>query len=208
MTDEELDAIEARANAATPGPWGAHGCGSTHDLVLGDGEKYLQIAHTRSVGGCGMIWNEAQITANAAFIAEARQDIPALVAEVRRQSAEVFRLRGAITDMLIHAEGTRSFLVQEDAYGARPNLRALSDVGMNALAEMPNLEASKGAVMEILAIIERHERKQETLRDAASAAGNGPARDAYEQGAIAISDLRQELLRRVINGTLREGASR
>jgi hypothetical protein len=54
MTDEELDRIEARCNAATAGPWK-------------DGE----------------------------FIVAAREDIPALLAEVRRLRAELDDLEAA-----------------------------------------------------------------------------------------------------------------
>lgn len=75
---EELDAIEARANAATPGPWASetrtvdHGNGvdDWHFLVMSDGES----VHTIGID-------------DAAFIAAARADVPALVAEVRRLRA-------------------------------------------------------------------------------------------------------------------------
>lgn len=81
----DVDAIEARANAATAGPWRA--CG-----------------HDRGGCQCGLVWalsvdaliarctpDEDAPTANeegrkrdADFIAAARIDVPALVAEVRR----------------------------------------------------------------------------------------------------------------------------
>jgi hypothetical protein len=58
----DLDAIEARANAATPGPWKE---GS----------------------------NDVYSVRNAAFIAAARTDVPALIARVRELEAECERLK-------------------------------------------------------------------------------------------------------------------
>lgn len=98
MTDEELKAIEERANAATPGPWkwlptrGAlvvadspgHG---EHilwpDNVPGagpDDEDFRPWAS--ALGACGLK-AEPDAEANAAFLASAREDVPALVAELR-----------------------------------------------------------------------------------------------------------------------------
>lgn len=130
----DIDAIEARANAATPGEWdvwdGPGYVGGGHDLCIGAGETWLQnmdhrncvvrpchmefcsSAATRreqlqscgkpceleretdiaSGGGCvgGDVGCEhecaitAEQRANAEFIAHAREDVPALIAEVRR----------------------------------------------------------------------------------------------------------------------------
>lgn len=75
----DLDAIEARANAATEGPWTAYPDGFvwTKQPILGD-----------PVSGSVEL-------ADAQFIAAARQDVPALVAEVRRLRAAL----GQIADM-------------------------------------------------------------------------------------------------------------
>lgn len=72
MLDSDLDAIEARANAATPGPWEANGADVT--------TRY--ISH-----GKGLVrWQIASYVdpRDLTFIAHAREDVPALVAEVRR----------------------------------------------------------------------------------------------------------------------------
>lgn len=81
----DLDAIEARANAATPGPWFHRQAGQHHprDLKMpydwiGDSAeqgKHKKVIITRAAlyGG----------TPDYAFIANARTDIPALVAECR-----------------------------------------------------------------------------------------------------------------------------
>ncbi len=88
MTDKELKAIEARANAATVGPWNTgeeeSNPGRCRGIWPGD-EEHLEIVTTDSgVYGPKM--------PDAIFIAAARSDVPALVAEVRRLRAEVERL--------------------------------------------------------------------------------------------------------------------
>lgn len=75
LTPERLDAIEARASAATPGPWTADGACV---VVAGDLCDQVMIAH-------GWPWRRnGERAPNAAFAAHARDDVPALVAEVRR----------------------------------------------------------------------------------------------------------------------------
>lgn len=80
MTDAELTAIEARCAAATDGPW----------RVCNHAGGYLGIqCNTRYgyVAECGDQLDE-QHHENATFIAHARTDIPALLAEVRRLRTE------------------------------------------------------------------------------------------------------------------------
>lgn len=74
MTDLELEAIAARAEAATAGPWevrdaDAHMVRGPRDVVL--------YAYNAFDG-------HKQGNANAAFAAAARTDVPALVEEVRK----------------------------------------------------------------------------------------------------------------------------
>ena len=74
----DLDAIEARANAATAGPWHPH---TTYPHTVWQGDMYGEDP--------GMISTTLaqEIVADAKFIAAARTDVPALVAEVRRLRA-------------------------------------------------------------------------------------------------------------------------
>jgi len=95
--DDELRTIEERAEAATPGPWHVRFLDDDHaanlvavatapdavaagDLVAATliqfPNRYVDVADGR--------WDE-----NAAFIAHARQDIPVLLAEIRRLRAEL-----------------------------------------------------------------------------------------------------------------------
>lgn len=87
LTAERLAEIEARANAATPGPWYAEHRG----VVAGACREVIDIVDDCAVSG----WRD--YPANQAFIAHAREDVPALVAEVRRLTAalDLARREGA-----------------------------------------------------------------------------------------------------------------
>lgn len=78
MTEEELTAIEARAAAATAGPWVA----SHRYNICWD------------VDGPDANGPDMMPKGDAQFIAAARVDVPALVAEVRRLRAEVGAVYG------------------------------------------------------------------------------------------------------------------
>lgn len=87
MTPERLAEIEARANAATEGPWEA----------IEDDSIHAAPAYVDN-GGCGVIaWRPVcdfvVRHGDAEFIAHARTDAPALLTEVRRLQAAVERVR-------------------------------------------------------------------------------------------------------------------
>jgi len=79
MSEERLKEIAAREKAATPGPWWTerdhHG---QENLYAPDGFWLGRMPHQ-----CVVAIEQQQI-ANAAFVVEARADIPDLLAEVRR----------------------------------------------------------------------------------------------------------------------------
>ena len=81
VTDQELSEIEARANAATEGPWRAEYANITSADVVGPLDADLV---QRKYGG-----RAQYLVADAEFIAAARTDIPALVAEVRALRKQV-----------------------------------------------------------------------------------------------------------------------
>lgn len=83
MTDDELNAIRQRVEAATPGPWYRD---MPHARVCATGRIIGRIATVTKQG----TWSvTVQDDANALFIAHAREDIPALLAEVERLRREV-----------------------------------------------------------------------------------------------------------------------
>lgn len=87
MTEKpDLNAIEARANAATEGPWGTEPTRS--DLAVG--VVYPDEDSVFWDVGYGITGTRP---ADAEFIAHARKDVPALVAYARELEAVVERVR-------------------------------------------------------------------------------------------------------------------
>jgi hypothetical protein len=77
ISDAELDAMLARCTAATPGPWKSYIEGRDHE----SGSDFIMTGP----GGSG---EDIELTgatrADQDFIANARQDVPRLIAEIRR----------------------------------------------------------------------------------------------------------------------------
>ena len=90
MTEQELEAIRQRCEAATPGPWiGDRNDGTIKYAMLGgkDGQaEVLKVDHKNGESGfyCGDEVPYEQCEANEEFVKHSRQDIPALLAEVKR----------------------------------------------------------------------------------------------------------------------------
>lgn len=87
MDENELKEIEARANAATPGPWSTGEGVEYKDLesVRACGWDCRRVPSTNDYFACGpRVACSLSAEMDANFIAHAREDIPALIAEVRR----------------------------------------------------------------------------------------------------------------------------
>ena len=84
MTPEELATIEARANEAQPGPWWVVTVGKNHD----DGPSHVIMSEHVSITEA-FAGGEIPQATDAAFMAKSRTDVPALLAEVRRLTAEL-----------------------------------------------------------------------------------------------------------------------
>ncbi|MCL2076303.1 MAG: hypothetical protein FWH15_07695 [Betaproteobacteria bacterium] len=80
ITDEELNEIEARANAATPGLWET--CIAPWDDSISIIVKQTTVAKL-GAPSC----DTENYLENAIFIVHARSDVPRLVNEVKRQRA-------------------------------------------------------------------------------------------------------------------------
>lgn len=94
MTPERLAEIEARVDAATPGPWHARDRGIGHELHHGAADDCKQ-------NWCEDVNGEHRETfrrGDAEFIAAARNDVPALLAEVRRLQAAAERVRELLAE--------------------------------------------------------------------------------------------------------------
>ena len=100
MTVEQLAAIEVRVSSATPGPWFTDdrndgeiwageenpGCAKAGDIHVADVFPVADLMEYYHASEVNDPW-----LANANFIAHAREDIPALLAEVDRLRAQLLR---------------------------------------------------------------------------------------------------------------------
>jgi hypothetical protein len=75
----DLDAVQARADAATPGPWRLTDGGWGEFVQDSEGRELWALRHTPEV-------------ADAEFVAHARTDVPLLVAALREAHIEIARL--------------------------------------------------------------------------------------------------------------------
>lgn len=81
ITETELTDIEARVNAATPGPWEAVGWDVRTKITADDQRGYL-------IASCQPSAFPENGARNAEFLSHTREDVPALIAEVRRLQSE------------------------------------------------------------------------------------------------------------------------
>ncbi|MFE5559534.1 hypothetical protein [Streptomyces sp. NPDC056544] len=90
MSEDELAAIEERTAAATPGPWLAwmesrHGIGGESFIQLRpDAPEDHELYVRRFTAGDEVKGPNTALDADIDFIAAARQDVPRLLAEVKR----------------------------------------------------------------------------------------------------------------------------
>lgn len=87
MTDDELAAIKARVEAATPGPWKWELSPANYDIGYmkgGDGSNMCLFPAIKKIRNGRLIMMET-----ADFIAHSRTDIPALLAHVEAQAERI-----------------------------------------------------------------------------------------------------------------------
>lgn len=82
MGELNLEEIERRANAATSGPWWAWNRGVGWHIAVGSPEDLDEWGRPRLLPEG--FRTDIEFEADAEFIAHARTDIPALIAEVKR----------------------------------------------------------------------------------------------------------------------------
>lgn len=83
LDSEELAAIEARCNAATPGPWKSYIEGRDHYA----GSDFIMTGEGDTRGEDIEMTGATQ--ADQDFIASARQDVPRLLSEIQRLQDEL-----------------------------------------------------------------------------------------------------------------------
>ena len=93
LTDADLDTIEQRADAATDGPW-VRGWSTPDQWWIIHGQPNPAKGDDRMVcPEVATLNHREDWTADAEFIAAARDDVPRLLAEVRRRMATEQRVR-------------------------------------------------------------------------------------------------------------------
>ncbi|WP_405960747.1 hypothetical protein OG235_27670 [Streptomyces sp. NBC_00024] len=153
LSAERLAEITARADAATAGPW----CTDAWEIY--QGAEYVPGISFWIGETCRGTSELGQDRADAAFVAAARSDVPALVAEVRRQAARIAELEAerhstneALDDAVqaLRAAQDRITDLEESPLAWAEELDSKSlDNFLIALAAATEYEPLSGAVDEI-----------------------------------------------------------
>ena len=86
----DLQAIEARLEAASPGPWTAQPFEDEGSPIVGSGHEVGLVAYALRAGAvCDKWYDKPQCEADSEFIAHAPEDIRALLAEVHAQKQKL-----------------------------------------------------------------------------------------------------------------------
>lgn len=130
MTPDELDAIEARANAATPGPWKCwNGWPFRPPMTamarIGPEGPTAGLMGSPDGRSADLYANES----DAEFVAWARTDVPALVADVRR-------LREAMAE-ISEGKGRFSLDHHEHACNTIDDMKALAVAALAGHGAVP-----------------------------------------------------------------------
>lgn len=107
MTEERIAEIRGREKVATQGPWRAK-CEILEADECGNATAEMTYVSTNDKGICilyGRGHDDANTQEDAAFIAHAREDIPALLDEVERLRAENERQKEVISFLGDAAKG-------------------------------------------------------------------------------------------------------
>jgi hypothetical protein len=117
LSREEIQEIEARCKAATPGPW---------EDTFYDAEWYVTGPEYTDVS-----FNES----DTIFIAHSREDVPALVAEVKRQGTALETVREKLREAALALRGALTAEAEQNV------LEALEAAGGEAPEQTPITEA-------------------------------------------------------------------
>lgn len=146
MTHDELQAIKARANAATPGEWSVVAINQLDAWPVGS----LCVGYDQESGA--NIWvhivpltRDALVHArhDAAFIAAARTAVPALVAEVERLREELARLMSERDEARREADQVETQLRNRNADIAELR-RQLAEAQARQVAAMSECDSLRG----------------------------------------------------------------
>ncbi len=133
MTEADIKAAltlareaQARADAATPGPW-------LHIAVTGQARGSTSL-DVYTANGHDLITRDCDDLDTAEFLAAARSDVPALADLVRRLAGEVLTLRAILSD------ATSESRMYEQ--GVRDSLAAIEAIGTQGVRSLPGFAVS------------------------------------------------------------------
>lgn len=119
LTDQQLDQIAARLQAATPGPWGSHrDLNGTYTIQARPQSTRHGFDTDGDIATLAAGRTDAESYANARFIAHAPQDVETLLAEVHRlrdERDELIRQRDQIA-----MDTLKAITAEEPSTGTRP----------------------------------------------------------------------------------------
>jgi len=124
MTDQELEAITAREQRSTLGPWAVKRVQNLYPSDAGDGRTYPAVRGFRCPKA---IYERAweQVEQDAQFMAGARADVPVLLNEVRRLRRRLREMHTAVSENVQFKPGVTpadllalidGILAEEDAH--------------------------------------------------------------------------------------------
>ena len=142
---EQVEAIRLRAEAATPGPWEYCGCGSnraepcTCGYVFGDARAAFIFKALDLDDEVDPVADDEHRNANISFVADARTDIPALVASheaLRAENVRLHKLVDAMDDLVAwyECETDRSDFDDESMPAALLELERAAEAAAEAAA--------------------------------------------------------------------------
>jgi hypothetical protein len=190
MDDKQLSEIEARANAATPGPWGAgddtfiglgienDGAGGfAYDVILAEITPDRERQDDPNTGRVKL----GTVKADGAFIAHAREDVPALLAEVRRLRTKLDQPEASALDVVDERDRCER-LLDRFAYTVAP----VEVIGEHSSGNDPWENALD--MLSSAAQVEELEADRDRARDAAVALEQENARLREELGQLRLDD--------------------
>ena len=99
MTSAELQAIRARLESASDGPWAVKRIPNSYESAAGDRFTHPCVRGFRAPRRLyNLAWEQCE--ADAEFMASARQDIPSLLTEVEQLRAALQECRGALGELM------------------------------------------------------------------------------------------------------------
>ena len=138
MTTERLDEIEARANAATQGPWERHPYMGSGATLAKPNHPFHELNILKTTDD----W--PPVAADAEFIAAARTDVPALLAEVRRLQAAAERVPEPLPVVAHKADGETDIdRFRAMAYRVERGYDVAGQHGRSALARLIRREIAR-----------------------------------------------------------------